>query len=164
MIELEKELQEQKNAEEIEAMLKAAASRQNQHLDLSNIKLSSNNSTTNFNNNGNHNNNNNNQNNNGYNNGNNINNNSSTHTNGNSNTPGTPDKNDTPRGRASRANYGLSREALSMLVSGAQFNVPNFLGLKSPKFYFVSTDILSIGSRSSSKKTQRLTGFDKFES
>jgi hypothetical protein len=63
-----------------------------------------------------------------------------------------------------RTVYGLSKETLSMLVTGASFTVHNFLGLKSTKFFFVTTDIASLGSRSETGKHQKLTPFTKFES
>jgi hypothetical protein len=63
-----------------------------------------------------------------------------------------------------RAPYGLSKDSLSMLVTGATFNVPNFLGLKSVKFFFVTPDIENIGSRSMSGKHQVLTPFNHFHS
>ena len=62
-----------------------------------------------------------------------------------------------------RTDYGLPKEAISMLVTGANFIVPNFLGLKTPKFFYVTTDIASIASRSSSNH-QHMTPFDNLKS
>ena len=63
-----------------------------------------------------------------------------------------------------RTDYGLPKEAISMLVTGATFSVPNFLGLKTPKFFYVTTDIASIASRSSSGNHQTMTPFDNLKS
>lgn len=63
-----------------------------------------------------------------------------------------------------RTDYGLSKEILSMLVTGSTFHVTNFLGLKGPKFFFVTTDIASIGSRSNKGNHVTLIPFEKFES
>lgn len=63
-----------------------------------------------------------------------------------------------------RADYGLSKESLSVLVTGAYFYVQNFLGLKSLRFIFVTTDIANIASRSSKGNNLILIPFEKFES
>lgn len=63
-----------------------------------------------------------------------------------------------------RTGYGLSKESLSMLVTGSNFNVTNFLGLKGPKFFFVTTDVASIASRSNKGNHVTLVPFEKFES
>ena len=62
-----------------------------------------------------------------------------------------------------RADYGLSKETLSMLVTGATFNVPNFLKLKTPKFFYVTTDIANIAHRTTKGNHQTVMAFDKFE-
>lgn len=66
----------------------------------------------------------------------------------------------TPR---ERADYGLSKESISMLVNGSNFNVPNFLGLKTPKFFKVTTDISNIVYGSTSGNHQTVISFNKFE-
>jgi hypothetical protein len=63
-----------------------------------------------------------------------------------------------------RTDYGLSKESLSVLVTGAYFYVQNFLGLKSLRFIFVTTDIANIASRSNKGNNLTLTPFEKFES
>ena len=66
----------------------------------------------------------------------------------------------TPR---ERTDYGLSMESISMLVTGSNFNVPNFLGLKTPKFFYITTDISNIVYGSSNGNHQTVIPFSKFE-
>ena len=51
----------------------------------------------------------------------------------------------------------------SMLVTGSNFNVPNFLGLKTPKFFYITTDISNIVYGSSNGNHQTVIPFSKFE-
>ena len=62
-----------------------------------------------------------------------------------------------------RLDYGLSKESLTLLVTGSNFYVFNFLGLKALKFYFVTTDIANIACRSSKGNHVKLTPFERFE-
>lgn len=62
-----------------------------------------------------------------------------------------------------RTDYGLSKESLATLVTGSNFYVFNFLGLKALKFYFVTTDISNIACRSSKGNHVKLTPFERFE-